>query len=163
VDPLLELDNLQVKDVMDNSSRNVDFLNHKSKKTFVVFSTMNSLSEDPDIYSLIDWKNVFLSLLSMMVTFKTIVYICNQKFFNNLVITLQEEEFMDDISLEYKFYWAPKHKVLLLRSSGSWMNLPLLVYTYLFPSQEEKFVQVDILASRHFPVWVLVCDYPFPK
>ncbi len=31
VDPLLELDNL--KDVVDSSSRNVDFLNHKSRRT----------------------------------------------------------------------------------------------------------------------------------
>jgi hypothetical protein len=29
-----------------------------------------------------------------------------------------------------------------------WMNLPLLVYTYLFPSQEGKYLQANILASR---------------
>jgi hypothetical protein len=86
VDPLLEFDSL--KDVMDNSSRNVDFLNHKSRRTFVVFSTMNFLSEDLDVCSLIDWKNVLSSLLSMKAAFKTIVYIYNQKSFNNLVITL---------------------------------------------------------------------------
>jgi hypothetical protein len=40
----------------------------------------------------------------MKVTFKTIVYICDQKPFSNLVITFQEEDFMDDISMEYKFY-----------------------------------------------------------
>jgi hypothetical protein len=44
VDPLLELNSL--KDPMDNFSRNVDFLNHKSRRTFVVFSTTNFLSED---------------------------------------------------------------------------------------------------------------------
>jgi hypothetical protein len=37
VDPLLEFDSL--KDVVDSSSRNVNFLNHKSRKTFDVFST----------------------------------------------------------------------------------------------------------------------------
>ncbi len=39
VDPLLELDSL--KDIVDDSSRNVDFLNHKSGRTFVVFLTTN--------------------------------------------------------------------------------------------------------------------------
>jgi hypothetical protein len=39
--------------------------------------TTNSISKDPNVYSLIDWKNVFLNLLSMKVTFKAIVYICN--------------------------------------------------------------------------------------
>jgi len=46
---------------------------------------------------------------------------------------------MDDISMEYGFYQASKQEVPLSRSSGSWMNLPLLVYVYLFPSQEGKF------------------------
>jgi hypothetical protein len=41
VDPLLEFDVL--KDIVDDSSRNVDFLNHKLGKTFIVFSTTNSL------------------------------------------------------------------------------------------------------------------------
>jgi hypothetical protein len=86
VDPLLELDSL--KDVMDNSSRNVDFLNNKSRRTFVVFSTTNSLSKNPNVYILTDWKNVFSNLLSMKVAFKTIICICNQKSFNNLVITI---------------------------------------------------------------------------
>jgi hypothetical protein len=40
----------------------------------------------------------------MKVAFKAIICICDQKSFNNLVITLQEEDFMDDISMEYKFY-----------------------------------------------------------
>ncbi len=50
VDPLLEFNNL--KDVVDDSSRNVDFLNHKSGRTFVVFSTTNFLSKDLDVCSL---------------------------------------------------------------------------------------------------------------
>jgi hypothetical protein len=58
---------------------------------------------------------------------------CNQNVFNNLVVTLQEKDFMDDISMEYRFYQASKQEVPLSRSLGSWMNLPLLVYTYLFP------------------------------
>jgi hypothetical protein len=98
VDPLLEFDNL--KDVVDDSSWNVNFLNHKLGRTFVMFSTTNFLNEDPNVYSLIDWKSVLLSLLSMKVTFKTIVCICNQECFNNLVVTLQEEDFMDNISME---------------------------------------------------------------
>jgi hypothetical protein len=69
-----------------------------------VFSTTNSLSEDLNIYFLIDWKNVLSNLLSMKVGFKIIVCICDQKFFNNLVVTFQEEDFMDDISMEYTFY-----------------------------------------------------------
>ncbi len=52
VDPLLELNNL--KDVVDGSSRNVNFLNHKSRRTFVVFLTTNSLSKDLDVYFPID-------------------------------------------------------------------------------------------------------------
>jgi hypothetical protein len=84
VDPLLELNIL--KDVVDGSSRNVNFLNHKLTRTFFVFSTTNSLSEDLDVCFLIDWKNVLLSLLSMKVSFKKIVYICYQKYFNNLVV-----------------------------------------------------------------------------
>jgi hypothetical protein len=79
VNPLLELDNL--KDVMDGCSRNVDFLNNKLGRTFVVFSTTNSLSEDLDLYSFINWKSVLSSLLSMKVTFKAIVCICDRKFF----------------------------------------------------------------------------------
>ncbi len=102
VDPLLELNSL--KDVVDNSLRNVDSLNHKLGRIFVLFSTMNSLSEDPKLYYLIDWKNVLSSLLSMKVNFKAIVYICDQKSFNNLVITVHEEDFMDDISMDYSFY-----------------------------------------------------------
>ncbi len=70
----------------------------------------------------------------MKAAFKTIVCICDQIFFINLVITLQEEEFMDDIFMEEIFYQASKYKIPLLRSLGSWMNLPLLVYNYLFPS-----------------------------
>jgi hypothetical protein len=102
VDPLLELDNL--KDIMEGSSRNANFLNNKSGRMFDVFSIMNSLSKDPNIYSLTYYKNVFLSLLSMKVAFKAIVYICHQKSFNNLVVTFQEEDFMDDIIMEYEFY-----------------------------------------------------------
>jgi hypothetical protein len=75
VDPLLELNNL--KDVVEGSSRNVDFLNNKSRRTFVVFLTTNSLNEDLDVCSLTDWKSVLLSLLSMKVAFKTIICICN--------------------------------------------------------------------------------------
>ncbi len=77
VDPLLELDSL--KDAMGGSSRNVDILNHKLRKTFVVFSTTNSLNKDLDVCFLIDWKSVFLSLLSMKVVFKAIFYICKPK------------------------------------------------------------------------------------
>jgi len=86
VDLLLEFDIL--KDVVESSSRNVDFLNHKLGRTFVVFLITNSLRKDLNICSLINWKNVFSSLLSMKVSFKAIVYICNQIFFNNLVVTL---------------------------------------------------------------------------
>jgi hypothetical protein len=39
VDPLLEFDSF--KDDVDGSSRNVDFLNHKLRRTFVVFLTKN--------------------------------------------------------------------------------------------------------------------------
>jgi len=145
VDPLLELDNL--KDVMDGSSRNVDFLNHKSMRTFAMFSTTNYLSEDLDVYSLIDWKSVISSLLSMKVAFKAIVYICNQIFFNNLVVTFQKEDFMDDIFMEYEFYKASKQVVLLLRSSCFWMNLPFLVYIYLF-----SFTRRKVCASWYFGV-----------
>jgi len=42
------------------------------------------------------------------------------------------------------------------------MNLPLLVYVNLFPSQEGKIAQADILASRHLPEWVPTCDGSFP-
>ncbi len=48
VDPLLEFDNL--KDTMDGSLRNVDFLNHKSGRTLAMFPTMNSLNEDLDVF-----------------------------------------------------------------------------------------------------------------
>lgn len=106
VDPLLKLDNL--KDVVDNSLRNVDFLNNKSKRMFVVFLITNSLNEDPNVCSIIDWKNVLLNLLSMKVAFEAIIYICDQKSFNNLVVTIQEEDFKDDISMEYGFYQASK-------------------------------------------------------
>jgi hypothetical protein len=75
VDPLLELDNL--KDVVHDSSRNVDFLNNKSRRTFTMFLIMNSIREDPNVCCLIDWKSVFSSLLFMKITFKAIVYICD--------------------------------------------------------------------------------------
>ncbi len=55
---------------------------------------------------------------------------------------------MDDIFMECGFYQASKQEVPLSRSLGLWMNLPLLVYTYLFPSQEGKYLQANILASR---------------
>ncbi len=45
VDPLLELNSL--KDIVDGSSRNVDFMIHKSGRTFAMFSTTNLFSEDP--------------------------------------------------------------------------------------------------------------------
>ncbi len=108
VDPLLELYSL--KDDVDNSSRN--FLNHKSRKTFVVILIMNSLSKDLYVCSLIDQKSVVSSLLSMKVGFKTIVCICDQKSFKNLVVTLQGEDFID-ISMEYGFYQASKQEVPL--------------------------------------------------
>jgi hypothetical protein len=85
VDLLLELDNL--KDIMDGYSRNVNFLNILGR-TFVVFLTTNSVKEDLNVYSLIDWKNVLLSLLSMKVAFKVINCIYDEESFNNLVITL---------------------------------------------------------------------------
>jgi hypothetical protein len=40
------------------------------------------------------------------------------------------------------------------------MNLPLLIYICLFLSPERKFTHVEILASRHFPTWVLARDCP---
>jgi hypothetical protein len=86
VDPLLKLDNL--KDAMDDSSRNVDFLSNKFRRIFVIFSIMNSLTKDLDVYFQTNWKNVLSSLLSMKVAFKAIVCICDQKSFNNLVVTL---------------------------------------------------------------------------
>jgi hypothetical protein len=73
---------------MDDFSKNVDFLSNKFGRIFVVFLTMNSLTKDLDICFQIDWKNVFSSLLSMKVSFKVIVCICNQKSFINLLITL---------------------------------------------------------------------------
>jgi hypothetical protein len=99
---LLEFDNL--KDVMNDYSRNFDFMNNKSRRTFVVLWTTNSINRYPYVYSFPYWKNVFLSLLSMKVAFKVIVHICDHKFFINLVVTLQEEDFKDDISMDYKFY-----------------------------------------------------------
>jgi len=98
VDPLLEFDNL--KDVIDDSSWNVNILNHKLGRTFAMFLTIKFLSEDPNVCSPTNWKSVLLSLLSMKVAFKAIVCICNQESFNNLVVTLQEEDFMDNISME---------------------------------------------------------------
>jgi hypothetical protein len=86
VDSLLKLNNL--KDVVDDFSRIVDFLSNKSRRIFVVFSSMNSLTEDPNISFQIDWKNMFSSLLSMNICFKVILCICDQKSFNNLVVTL---------------------------------------------------------------------------
>jgi hypothetical protein len=74
------------------------------RMSFAMFFMTNSLSKDLDIFSLIDWKSLLSSLFSMKVAFKAIICICDQKSFNNLVITLQEEDFMDDISMEYKFY-----------------------------------------------------------
>ncbi len=102
VDPLLKLNNL--KDTMDDSSRNVNFLSSKYGRKFVVFSIMNSLSEDPNVYFQTDWKNILSSLLSMKVTFKVVISICNQNSFNTLVITLQEEGISGNISMEYGFY-----------------------------------------------------------
>lgn len=159
VDLVLEFDNL--KDIVDGYLRNVDFLNNKLGRTFVVFLTMNSLREDPYIYYLIDWKNVLLSLLSMKVAFKAIVCICDQQSFNNLVITLQEGDFEEEIFIEYIFYQTYEKEVPLVRSSSLWMNLPLLIYAYLFPSQEGKSTQVEILVSRHFLAWVPACDCSF--
>ncbi len=118
VNPLLEFDNF--KDVVDKYSRNVDVLNSKFGRIFIVFLIINSLNEDPNVYSQIDWKNVLSSLLCMKVTFKAIVCICDQKSFNNLVVTFQEEGFINDISMEYGFYQASKHEVPLSRSLGSW-------------------------------------------
>jgi hypothetical protein len=40
------------------------------------------------------------------------------------------------------------------------MNLQL---AYLFPSQEGKFMQEEILASRCLLVWVPIYNFPFPK
>ncbi len=73
VDHLLELDNL--KDIVDGCSRNVNFMNNKSKSTFAMFLTMNFLSKNPDICFLTNWKSVLSSLLSMKVAFKVIVCI----------------------------------------------------------------------------------------
>jgi hypothetical protein len=98
VDPLLESDNL--KDAVDDSSWNVNFLNHKLRRTFAMFLTIKFLSEDPNVCSPTNWKSVLLSLLSMKVAFKAIVCICNQESFNNLDVTLQEEDFMDNIFME---------------------------------------------------------------
>ncbi len=106
---------------------------------------------------------MFSSLLSMNISFKAIVCIFDQKSFNNLVITLQEDDFMDEISMEYTFYQASKQEVPLSRSSSLWMNLPLLVYVYLFLSQEKKSMQEEILVSRHLLVWVQIVDCPFSK
>jgi len=78
--PLLEFNNF--KDIVDNFSRNVDFLNNRFGRIFVIFSITNSLEKDLDIYSQIDWKIVLSSLLSMKVTFKVVVCICDQKSFN---------------------------------------------------------------------------------
>jgi hypothetical protein len=85
INPLLEFDSLE--DALDDSSMNVEFLSNKSRRIFVIFSTMNSLNEDPDVCSQTDWNSVLLSLF-MKVAFKAIVCICNQKSFNNLVVTL---------------------------------------------------------------------------
>jgi hypothetical protein len=46
----------------------------------------------------------------MKVAFKTIVCICDQKSFSNLVVTFEEEDFMDNISMEYGFTKLPSKK-----------------------------------------------------
>ncbi len=56
VDPLLELNSL--KDIVDDFSRNVDFLSSKYGKIFVVFSTTIFLTEDPYVYPQTNWKSV---------------------------------------------------------------------------------------------------------
>jgi hypothetical protein len=78
VNELLKLNNL--KDTTDNSSRNVNFLNSKYGRKFVVFSIMNFLSKDPNVYFQTDWKSILSSLLSMKVTFKVVIFICDQSF-----------------------------------------------------------------------------------
>jgi hypothetical protein len=64
--------------------------------------------------------------------------------------------------MEYEFYQVSKKEVPLARSSGLWMNLPLLIYAYLFPSQEEKSTLAAIFVSRHLLAWVFACDCSFP-
>jgi len=61
MDPLLELDSL--KDVMDGSSRNVNFLNSKSGRIFHVFPIMNFLNKDPNVHSITEWMSVLSNLL----------------------------------------------------------------------------------------------------
>jgi hypothetical protein len=73
-----------------------------------MFSITIFLNKDANICSIIDWKSVLSSFFSMKVAFKAIIYICDQKYFNNLVVTLQEEDFIDDISMEYGFYHTSK-------------------------------------------------------
>ncbi len=113
VNPLLELNSL--KDVVDNFARNVNFPSNKFGRIFAIFSTMNSLTKDLNVCSQTYWKSVFSSLLSMKVSFKAIVCICNKKSFINLVVTLQEDDLMDEIFMEYGFYQVSKQEVPLSR------------------------------------------------
>jgi hypothetical protein len=63
--------------------------------------------------------------------------------------------------MEHGFYQASKQEIPLLRSSSLWMNLPLLVYIYLFPSQEGKSMQANIFASTRLPTCVPFYECPF--
>jgi len=63
VNSFLEFNN--IKDIVDNFSRNV--LSNRFGRIFVFFLITNSLKEDLDVYSQIDWKIILWSLLSMKV------------------------------------------------------------------------------------------------
>jgi hypothetical protein len=52
VNPLLEFNNF--KGIMDDFSRNVDFLSNRFVRIFVIFLITNSLNEDLDVYFQID-------------------------------------------------------------------------------------------------------------
>ncbi len=110
-----------------------------------MFSTTYSLSKDPNICFLIDW-NVISSLLSMKVAFKTIVCICDQKSFSNLVVTFEEEDFMDNISMEYGFTKLPSKKFFYQGHQTCGWNCHFW-YMFFFASQEGKSTQADYLAS----------------
>ncbi len=107
--------------------KNVEFLNIKPIRSIALFSITNYLVVNPNLCSLMGWRSVISNLLALKVKIKVIICICNSQSFNNLVFTLNGQDFNDKFSMEYGFYMASNQEVLLTPSSSSWMNKLILI------------------------------------
>lgn len=96
---------------------------------------------------------MFLNIvLNAKVIPKVVIYLCDEESFKFLFTIAMMSTFITKMKFEFGQYMVGTRKVLI--SFLSLMREPMLYYVYLFFKKVGKFMQVDIMGSKKFPLHI---------